>query len=177
MPETPPAATTAYICECGKKWVFLKTAAAARKLVDEAIPHHLAALQANPRHIDYRSRYRNSLVELTQSCAGLGDRPAALATATKRRDLGWDPAVDAYEAACMLALCVPIVENDDKLDAPKRQDEMQFYADQAIAMLRDAVAKGYKNIEHLKNDKYIGAIREREDFKKIVAELEAKTKE
>jgi serine/threonine protein kinase len=149
---------------------------AARKLVDEAIPYHLAALKANPRHIHYRAGYRNSLMELTQSCAGLGDRPAALAAATKRRDLGWDSAVDAYEAACMLALCVTIVEKDDKLVAAKRQDEMQFYADQAIAMLRDAVGKGFQNVDLLKQDKYIGAIREHEEFKKVVAELEAKMK-
>ena len=56
---------------------------------------------------------------------------------------------------------------------PKRQAEMQFYADQAMAMLRDAVAKGYKDAAHLKTDKDLDPIREREDFKKVVAELEA----
>ena len=73
--------------------------AAARRLLDEAFPYHQDALQANPRHADYRQGYRNSLEELTQACAGLGDRPAALAAATQRRDLGWDPAADAYSAA------------------------------------------------------------------------------
>ena len=145
---------------------------AARRFLDEAFPHYQAALQANPRHPDYRSYYRNNLVELTLSCAGQGDRPAALAAATKRRDLGWDPAVDAYGAACTLARCVPIVEKDDKLDAANRQAEMQFYADQAMAMLRDAVAKGYKNVEHMKKDKDLDPLREREDFKNVVAELE-----
>jgi len=150
--------------------------AAARKLLDEAFPYHQAALQANPRHPDYRLYYRYSLVELTQSCAGQGDRPAALDAARKLRDLGWDSAVDAYWAAGTLAWCVPIVEKDDKLDAPKRQAEMQFYADQTMAMLRDAVAKGYKDIEHMKQNKVFDVLREREDFKKLVAELEA-TKE
>ncbi len=111
-------------------------------------------------------------MELTQSCAGQGDRPAALAAATKRRDLGWDPAVDAYDAACMMARCVPIVEKNAKLNAAKRQAEMQFYADQAMAMLREAVAKGYENVEHVKKEKALDALREREDFKKVVTELE-----
>ena len=44
----------------------------------------------------------------------------------------------------MLAQCMPIVEKDDKLDDGKRQAEMEFYADQAMAMLREAVAKGYR---------------------------------
>jgi serine/threonine protein kinase/tetratricopeptide (TPR) repeat protein len=150
--------------------------AAARKLVDEALPYHQAALKANPRSTDYRAYYRNSLVELTQSCAGLGDRPAALAAATKLRDRGWDPAADAYGAAWTLAWCVPIVEKDDQLDAPKRQAEMQFYADQAMAMLLSAVAKGYKDIEHMKKNKDLDLLRERDDFKKMVADLEAKIK-
>ena len=112
-------------------------------------------------------------MELTQSCAGQGDRSAALAAATKRRDLGWHPATDAYEAACMLARCVPIVEKDDKLAAAKRQAEMRFYADQAMTMLREGLAKGYQNIEQMKKDKELDPLREREDFKKVVAELEA----
>ena len=45
-------------------------------------------------------------MELAQSCAGQGDRPAALAAAAKLRDLGWDPAADAYGAAWTLARCV-----------------------------------------------------------------------
>jgi serine/threonine protein kinase len=148
--------------------------AAARKLLVEAIPYHQAALQANPQHTDYRHYYRSNLVELTHSCAGQGDRPAALAAATKRRDLGWDSANDAYEAAWTLAQCIAIVEKDDRLDAPKRRAEMQFYADQAMAMLLGAVAKGYKDIEHMKKNKDLDLLREREDFKKLVAELEAK---
>ena len=76
-------------------------------------------------------------------------------------------------AAWTLARCVPVVEKDDKLDEAKRRAEMQFYADQAMAMLRDAVAKGYKNADDMKTDKDLDPLREREDFKKVVAELEA----
>src|SRR5262249_32265590 len=102
---------------------------------------------------------------------------AALAAATKRRDLGWDRAVDAYDAAGVLALCVRIVEKDDKLDAPKRQAEMQFYADQAMTMLQGAVANGYKNAARMKKDNDPDALRQREDFRKLLAELEANQKE
>ena len=80
-------------------------------------------------------------------------------------------------AACMLAQCVPIVEKDDKLDCGKTTGRNAFYADQAMAMLRDAVAKGYKDADHMKKDKDLDPLREREDFKKVVAELEAKVDE
>jgi hypothetical protein len=39
------------------------------------------------------------------------------------------------------------------------------------------VAKGRKNAEHTKKDDDLKALREREDFKKLLAELEGKTKE
>ena len=94
----------------------------------------------------------------------------------KGHDLGWDPANDAYGAACMLAQCMPIVEKDDKLAAPRRQAEMALYADQAMAMLRDAVAKGYKDADRMQTDKDLDPLRAREDFKTVVAELEAKAK-
>jgi len=49
-------------------------------------------------------------------------------------------------------------------------------AKRAIALLRQAVAKGYQDAEHMKNDHDLKALRERDDFKKLVAELEAKAK-
>jgi hypothetical protein len=41
-------------------------------------------------------------------------------------------------------------------------------------MLKDAVAKGYKNVALLRKDKDMDSLREREDFKRLLAELEAK---
>ncbi len=149
---------------------------AARRFLDEALPHHQAALKGDSQSSDYRESYRNSLLELTRTLAGQGDRPGALGVATKGINLGWDPAVDAYAAARMLAQCMPIVEKDDKLDAPKRQAEIAFYADQAMAMLRDALAKGYNDADHMRTDKDLDPLRSREDFKTVVADLEAKVK-
>jgi tetratricopeptide (TPR) repeat protein len=146
--------------------------AAARQLLDEAIGDHQEALQANPRNPDYRQYYRNSLAALTQCCAAQGDRLAALSAATKQRDAGWDPAADAYAAARLLVSCVPLVGNDSALDAAKRQGELDFYANQAIAMLRDAVAKGYRDAAHMKSDENLAPLRERDDFKKMVTDLE-----
>ncbi len=51
---------------------------------------------------------------------------------------------------------------------------MEFYAAEAMKMLRDAVAKGYKDIDHLKKDDDLKALLEREDFRKLVKELEEK---
>jgi tetratricopeptide (TPR) repeat protein len=50
------------------------------------------------------------------------------------------------------------------------------YAARAIALLRDAVAKGYQNVADLKQDPDLERLRARADFQKLVADLEAKQK-
>ena len=45
-----------------------------------------------------------------------------------------------------------------------------------MAWLSKAVADGYTNAEHLKQVKDLDALRGREDFKKLVAELGARKK-
>ena len=62
----------------------------------------------------------------------------------------------------------------DRIDAAKRQAAVLFYGDQVMALLRDAVAKGYKDAAHMKQDEDLAPLREREDFKKLLAELDKK---
>ena len=47
---------------------------------------------------------------------------------------------------------------------------------QAMDLLRQAVAKGYKDAAHVKKDTDLDPIRNREDFKRLIVELEAKKK-
>src|SRR5262249_12509025 len=94
---------------------------AARKCLEDALPYHQSALQTKTQHPAYRSFYRNYFLGMVVACAGQGDRKAAVAAAAKRRDLGWETATDGYDAAVMLAACLPIVE----------EAEASFYADQA----------------------------------------------
>jgi hypothetical protein len=48
--------------------------------------------------------------------------------------------------------------------------------DQALADLRQAIAKGFKNVEQLKNDPKLAPLRTRKDFGKLLEELERKEK-
>ena len=75
-----------------------------------------------------------------------------------------------YEAACMRAVTAGVILASDK-SATAAQDAAAE-AEQAMAWLRQAVAAGYKDGEHLKNDKDLDALRDREDFKALMAELE-----
>jgi tetratricopeptide (TPR) repeat protein len=150
--------------------------AAAKRLLLEGRPHHLAALKANPRHPSYCQHYRNHLMMLTAAHGGLLEPADAVRTAETCRDLGWDAPADAYNAACFLSLCVPIAAKHDKLNAAQREEAAQFYGDTAMKLLRDAVGKGYKDVAHVKKDTDLDPLRQRDDFQRLIAELERKGK-
>jgi tetratricopeptide (TPR) repeat protein len=147
---------------------------AAKRLLLEGRPHHIAALWANPRHPTYRQFYCNHLNALTRVHAGLLEQADAVHIAETCRDLGWNPPVDAYNAGWFLSRCIPIVAQHDKLDDRQRKEAVQFYGDAAMKLLSDAVNKGYKNVEEIKNDTDLAPLRQREDFQKLLAGLEAR---
>ena len=64
-----------------------------------------------------------------------------------------------YDAACHLALCISIVRADEQATKDERDRQAAFYGDEATTMLRDAVAKGYKDAAHMKHDKHFDALR------------------
>ena len=47
-------------------------------------------------------------------------------------------------------------------------------ADRAMELLAKAVQAGYKDVAHMKKDTDLDPLRDRDDFKKLIAELEAK---
>jgi hypothetical protein len=71
-----------------------------------------------------------------------------------------------YDLACVCALASTAVKDNAQL-----QDQ---YAARAVELLRQAVAKGYKDIDHLKKDDDLKPLRQREDFRKLMEELEEK---
>ena len=145
---------------------------AAKCLLLEGRPHHLAALKANPRHPSYRQFYRHHLGMLTGVHAGLLEREDAVRAAETRRDMGWNAPADAYDAACFLSQCIPIVARQERLDDKQRNEAAQFYGDAAMRLLRDAVNKGYKDVAHMKKDADLNQLRRRQDFQKLIARLE-----
>jgi tetratricopeptide (TPR) repeat protein len=73
-----------------------------------------------------------------------------------------------YNAACVLALAA------GRPDEAGGSLSKEKCARRAVALLRQAVAKGFKDADHMKNDDDLKALRGRDDFKKLLAELETK---
>ncbi|MFO0808954.1 MAG: protein kinase [Gemmataceae bacterium] len=70
----------------------------------------------------------------------------------------------AYNAACVFALAVPKAKADPAAQAR--------HADRAIALLKRAVALGWDNVDHMKQDTDLNPLRGRDDFRTLLADLE-----
>ena len=77
-----------------------------------------------------------------------------------------------YDAACMRAVTAAVLRATDKSAAAAKQADAE--ADRAVAWLKQAIAAGYKNAAHIKKDPDLDPLRSREDFKKLLRELEKK---
>src|SRR5205807_2370274 len=64
---------------------------------------------------------------------------------------GLKPATDVnlYNAACAYSLCVGLVVRDT---AKRSEVEGRKYRDLAIDCLKEAIAAGYKNFDHMRKD-------------------------
>ena len=69
---------------------------------------------------------------------------------------------ELYQAACAFGLCATITE-------PERKDKLTV---RAIALLKQAVAKGFKDAALLKKDARLNVLRQRDDFTQLLAEVE-----
>jgi tetratricopeptide (TPR) repeat protein len=85
-------------------------------------------------------------------------------TAAMWEKLNRTDADSLYTAACMRAVSAAALTGVKQADAE---------AEQAMAWLKQAIAAGYKDAAHMEKDKDLDALREREDFKKLLAELTA----
>jgi hypothetical protein len=85
-------------------------------------------------------------------------------------DLKRTDADSLYNAARMRAVTATVLRAADPSPAGARQADAE--AERAMAWLKQAVAAGYKNAAHVKEDKDLDALRDRADYAKLVAKLE-----
>jgi hypothetical protein len=149
----------------------------ALKLLNEALPYHETSLRANPNHITYLRAFAEYRATRAAVLLCQGEHAAASVLAEQLlKDAGEDKATDGYEATCLLARCAHWAEKDKKLPVAKRKELAAVYDDKAMAALRQAIQGGYDDLARLKQDTQLAALRGRADFKKLLAELEARTK-
>ncbi len=116
-------------------------------------------------------------IERAGTRAVRGDHARATAEVEAVAQQGELLGVHLYDIACVFSRASAAVDRDDKLPPSDRACLKTRYADRAMDFLWQAVDAGWRHLEVIKTDRDIAPLRAREDFRKLLAELEAKTKE
>jgi tetratricopeptide (TPR) repeat protein len=149
--------------------------ALALALLKQARPYHQAALNASSRHPAYRLNYRTTLWNLGQSFQGLADHAGLAAAADDLFQLAHSQ-IDPWFALCWLCQAMSLVDKDTLLAADRRKELTRTYGDRALAVLPVAVELGAIDAAGMKKSPILDPLRGREEFKKLLDELESKQK-
>ncbi len=144
----------------------------ARHDAERAIRYLLPLTQADPKNTVVRRRLRENYSLLAESLIRLGEHREAAATADKLPPLFPDAWQERLSAGWFLARCVPLLERDARLAESERQTLREDYAGRAVGRLREVVQRGWKDVEFLRKDPGLAAVRQREDFQKLLRELD-----
>jgi tetratricopeptide (TPR) repeat protein len=141
---------------------------------NQAITHQRAAVAASPGQTAYRKDLCNYDLELLAMLVRLGnhveaERSAAPLEADARP--GWS---GLPRAVGLVARCMSLAQSDAALSPESRKQHVNEYGDLAMVLLRRAIAGGYQDAAALRQNAELEPLRSRDDFKRALAELEAK---
>ena len=142
-------------------------------VLEEAIAHQTTLLQGNPQNDQYRQQLGKELWLLAKVRVRLGDHAGATETVAQMPQ-AVPKDFEAYHlAAGIFSYCIPLAEKDAKLPEPERQALGKKYGAQAIHLVREAIKKGWV-AKQLRDDPDFEPLRTRDDFKRLLKELETK---
>jgi eukaryotic-like serine/threonine-protein kinase len=145
--------------------IGLKRSAEALPLIDECLKH-AARTDISPNMIPRVMGLRLG------HFAAAKDVDGCRATAELWEKLNRTDADSLYQAAHMRAVTAAVLRGADS-ESALQENGAAAEADRAMAWLKQALAAGYKDVARLKRNSDFDALRDRDDFKKLMAELEA----
>jgi tetratricopeptide (TPR) repeat protein len=148
----------------------------ARSHLERAVDRLNKALAVNRDHAVYRGILRDNYQNLAEVLIQCQDHAAAASAARALAGVFPDSAMDCYFAACFLARCEQLVLNDEQHDSSSRDSLPRSYADESVAMLRQAIGKGFADVPRIENDRetVLQAVAGRPDFQGLAQELAAR---
>jgi serine/threonine-protein kinase len=139
---------------------------------EQAVPILQRVLEKEPRHLPARLELRDLRMARAIAQARLGEyAKAAEGAAEMAREEGLTP-VDVYNLACLYSRCSEAAARDAQLSAAERDRHKELYARRAVDALRQALARGFKDLPALRNDTDFKPLWGREDFQRLLRELE-----
>jgi serine/threonine protein kinase/thiol-disulfide isomerase/thioredoxin len=147
---------------------------AAQEMLQRAIQAQRQATKLEPATSGYQVRLFEAYADLGQFYKQNG-RHAELARMAA--DYGKDcseSSSDTYNTACYYANAIEALQANKKVGEAERKRLAEDYSKQAMKLLNEAVRRGWKDHVHMDRDADLAPLRERADYRKLVADLEQK---
>ncbi|HMF11088.1 MAG TPA: tetratricopeptide repeat-containing protein kinase family protein, partial [Gemmataceae bacterium] len=166
--------------DLGRCYVELGITANSAGRPDAAVDRHTKAIAILEGVLPSLGAARNSLLsarlDLATAMAARGDHAQATAGAEAVASQGSLNAGHFYDLACAFSQASAAAGRDPKLSSADRDSRKARYGDRAMDFLKKAVAEGYLYPAKLKTDPDIEPLQGRDDFRKLLIDLEAKEK-
>jgi serine/threonine protein kinase/tetratricopeptide (TPR) repeat protein len=158
--ESDPRAVTAKL--------FLQTSHSGRAIAHDSLGRHTEAVKDWDKTVELSPPPEQPTHRASRAISLLhaGKVAQAVAEVAELTKLPAGNADQWYNFACFYAVA-----------SGKVMNKKVEYADQAMELLQKAVQAGWKDAAHMKKDTDLAPLRNREDFKKLLTDLEAKTSE
>jgi tetratricopeptide (TPR) repeat protein/tRNA A-37 threonylcarbamoyl transferase component Bud32 len=131
----------------------------AEKYLEQGISDLSAALEANRDHPVYVRALRNQYICLARTALARGDLAAAARAAAALPAIPRSQPADYVRAARFLAQCA---------SRANPGPDSRGYADQALNLLREAVARGYPDRRNLRNEPDLQPLLQRDEFRALL---------
>jgi tetratricopeptide (TPR) repeat protein len=142
--------------------LFEETVRERKTVLGPTNPDTLISMNGLARSYFAKGRYTDAL-------------PLFLQTAEMWEKLNRADAGGLYDAACVRAVTAAVLEKA-KTPGEETTRLANEQGDLAMAWLERAVAAGFNDVAHMKLNKDLNVLRGRDDFKKLMLDLEAKKK-
>jgi serine/threonine protein kinase len=134
------------------------------------------AVEKAPGVVTFKELCFTNTGNLARILSELGKVTEAIATVRDLRRILPAHPQNYYQMASAVSLCIPAIAKGKNEPTDQDRAQQRQLGDQAMEDLRYALVLGYSDVEHLKKDPNLDPLRSRDDFKKLVLELEEKAK-
>jgi len=135
-----------------------------------------ALLKKDPAQVAWRQGLGRTLLALAEFQIASDDDAAAAKTVRELVPLIPLDGPDVLRAAGVLCKCAEFIAKDSKLAKEERSKREQAYFTEAVGVLRQAVAAGYRDVPAFKSAQALDPLRQRADVQKLLAEMDKPTK-
>jgi thiol-disulfide isomerase/thioredoxin/tetratricopeptide (TPR) repeat protein len=163
------AATTAH--SLGEWLLGQNRSGEARQHFEAAHRWQRKAIQLDPAQPNHWTLWRVHYRQLARVLELQGDHAGLARLSAEVLQTSPENPSDAYNAACYLGRAVTQVRKDGQLSEADREKRSRDYADQALALLAEAVQKGYRKPADAARDRDLEPLREREEYKRLLVEM------